>query len=52
MEILVYFADIWSTLRTFSLFNGHFIYFVVFGVYFFRFGMLYQEKPGNPAGES
>jgi hypothetical protein len=29
---------------------GHFVYFVAIGnlVYFSRFGMLYQEKSGNP----
>jgi hypothetical protein len=33
--------------RTYYL-NGHLVYFVVILVYFSRFGMLYQEKSGNP----
>jgi hypothetical protein len=39
---LVYFTDIWYTLRTFGIFH-------IYLVYFPRFGMLiYQEKSGNP----
>jgi hypothetical protein len=33
----------------FRIFYGHLLYFVVILVYFPRFGMLYQEKSGNPA---
>jgi hypothetical protein len=40
-QILVYFTDIWKILWTFGIFVGH------FGI-FSRFGMLYQEKSGNP----
>jgi hypothetical protein len=34
---------IWSILPPFDKFYGHLVYFS-------RFGMLYQEKAGNPAG--
>jgi hypothetical protein len=39
--MLVYFTDTWTILRSFDKFYGHL-------VYFFRFGVLYQEKSGNP----
>jgi hypothetical protein len=35
----------WSTFRQFGIFDGHLVYIVV---YFPCFGMLYQEKSGNP----
>jgi hypothetical protein len=58
-KILVHFTDIWSILRTFGLFYGHLVYFTdiwyilwllwSFGTYIFsRFGMLHQERSGNP----
>jgi hypothetical protein len=53
--MLVYFMDIWSILRPFYIFYAHLIYFmpivIFYGnlVYFPRFGILYQEKSGNPA---
>jgi hypothetical protein len=30
-------------------FYGHLVYFVAIWYIFYRFGMLYQEKSGNPA---
>jgi hypothetical protein len=39
---LVYFTAIGNILRPFGLFCGHLVYFP-------RFGMLYDEKSGNPA---
>jgi hypothetical protein len=34
----------------FEIFNGHLVYFVAILAYFHpSFGMLYQEKSGNPA---
>jgi hypothetical protein len=39
---LVYFTAILYILGPFVIFRGH------FGI-FFRFGMLYQQKSGNPA---
>jgi hypothetical protein len=38
---LVYFMPILYVLWTFGVFYGYFVYFS-------RFGMLYQEKAGNP----
>jgi hypothetical protein len=38
---LAHFTGIWYMLWPFGIFYGYF-------VYFFRFGMLYQEKSGNP----
>jgi hypothetical protein len=32
-----------------GIFYGHLIYFVIIWYIFFHFGMLYQEKSGNPA---
>jgi hypothetical protein len=40
---------IWSILRPFGIFCGHLVYFIVIWYIFPRFGMLYQEKSGNPA---
>jgi hypothetical protein len=61
-KMLVYFIAFWSNLRPFGIIFAHLVYFVAiwyvllpFGgifygylVYFSRFGMLYQEKSGNP----
>jgi hypothetical protein len=47
----------WCILRTLDIFYGHWYCLWAFGivcgnlVYFFRFGMLYQEKSGSPADE-
>jgi hypothetical protein len=41
-EHLVYFTAIGNILWPFDLFGGHLVYFP-------RFGILYQEKSGNPA---
>jgi hypothetical protein len=40
---------IWYILLPFHMFYGHLEYFVVILVYFSIFGLLYQEKSGNPA---
>jgi hypothetical protein len=49
-KILVYFMTIWSILRPLEMFYGHLLYFVV--IYISpRFGILYQEKSGNPGVE-
>jgi hypothetical protein len=42
------FMDVSSILLPFGIFCGHLVYFVVILVYFSHFGMLYQEKSGNP----
>jgi hypothetical protein len=43
------FMVIWSILLPFRILYDHLVYFVVIWVHFSRFGMLYQEKSGNPA---
>jgi hypothetical protein len=43
------FMSIWSILRPFGICCLHLVYFMDFGYIFPRFGMLYQEKSGNPA---
>jgi hypothetical protein len=47
-KMLVYFMPIWSVLRPFSISCGHFGLFYGHLVHLSRFGMLYQEKSGNP----
>jgi hypothetical protein len=39
--ILVYFSAIWYILWPFGIFYGYLVYFL-------RFGLLHQEKSGNP----
>jgi hypothetical protein len=39
---------IWSILRPLEIFYGHLVYFVVTCYIFPRFGILDQEKSGNP----
>jgi hypothetical protein len=51
-KILVYFMTVWSILRPLQIFYGHLVYFVVFWYIFPRFGILDQEKSGNPASSS
>jgi hypothetical protein len=46
--MLVNFRAIWSILLPFGIFYSHLVHFVVFLVYFPRFGMLCQDKSGNP----
>jgi hypothetical protein len=41
-KLLVYFMAIWPILRPFDTFNGYLVYV------YYNFGMLYQEKSGNP----
>jgi hypothetical protein len=50
-KMLVHFMSIWSILRPLEIFNGRLVYFVVSWNIFPRFGMLYQEKSGNPGPE-
>jgi hypothetical protein len=40
---------IWSILQPLEVFYGHLVYFVVFWYIFPGFGILHQEKSGNPA---
>jgi hypothetical protein len=48
-KILVYFMTIRSILRPLKIFYEHLVYFVVIWYIFPRFGILDQEKSGNPA---
>jgi hypothetical protein len=48
-KILVYFISIRSILWLLEIFYGHLVYFVVIWNMFPRFGILDQEKSGNPA---
>jgi hypothetical protein len=43
---------IWSILRPLETFYGHLVYFVVIWYIFPRFGILDQEKSGNPVQDS
>jgi hypothetical protein len=48
-KILLYFMTIWPILRPLEIVYGHLIYFVALWYIFPRFGILAQEKSGNPA---
>jgi hypothetical protein len=52
MENLVYFMAIGSILRPLGIICGHMVYFMVIWYSFPRFGMLHQEKSGNPCFEA
>jgi hypothetical protein len=47
-KISLYFLTIWSILWLLEIFYGHLVYFVVIWYIFPRFGILEQEKSGNP----
>jgi hypothetical protein len=42
------FLDICAILRQFDICYGHMVYFVAIWYIFPRFGILYQDKSGNP----
>jgi hypothetical protein len=42
---------IWSILLLLEMVYGHLVYFVVIWYIFSRFGILYQEKSGNPESQ-
>jgi hypothetical protein len=48
MENLSIFYDYLDFFRDIKIFNGHLVYFVVIWYIFPRFGILDQEKSGNP----
>jgi hypothetical protein len=39
---------IWNILRSFGIFNDHLVHYVFFWCIFSGFGIMYQEKSGNP----
>jgi hypothetical protein len=51
-NMLVYFMAIWAILLSFGIFCGHLVYLMVTWYSFSCFGILYQEKSGNPARDS
>jgi hypothetical protein len=48
----VYLATIWSIWRLFGTFYGHLVHYMVIRYIFPRFGMLCQDKSGNPARQA
>jgi hypothetical protein len=40
---------IWNILRTFRIFNDNLVHIVLIWYIFSSFGVMYQEKSGNPA---
>jgi hypothetical protein len=46
--LLVCFMAIWSILQPFGIFCGNLEHFMIIWYIFPRFGMLHQEKSGNP----
>jgi hypothetical protein len=45
---LVYFTAVWSTLRIFGILFGDLVHFVFIWYIFSSFGIMQQEKSGNP----
>jgi hypothetical protein len=48
LENVIYFIAIWNSLWTFRIFYDHFVHFVFIWYTFSGFGIMYQEKSGNP----
>jgi hypothetical protein len=48
-KMMVYFMGTWSISPSFVIFYGHLESCVVIWYIFSRFGILYQDKSGNPA---
>jgi hypothetical protein len=46
--VYMYYMAIWSILQLFDIFCGYLLYFVAICYIFPRFGILRQEKSGNP----
>jgi hypothetical protein len=47
-KMLVYLLAIWSILRPFGIFCDHLVHFAFIWYIFSAFGIMYQEKSGNP----
>jgi hypothetical protein len=47
-KMLIYFMAIWNILRPFGTFCDHLVHFVLLWYIFSGFGILYQQKSGNP----
>jgi hypothetical protein len=50
-DVAIFYSN-WSILRQFGTFFGHLVYFMIIWYFPPRFGMLYQEKSGNPVSEA
>jgi hypothetical protein len=46
--MLIYFMAIWNILQTFGIFNDHLVHFVCIGYISSDFGLMSNEKSGNP----
>jgi hypothetical protein len=47
-KILIYFTAVWNILQTFEIFYDHLVEFVFVWHIFSGFGIMHQEKSGNP----
>jgi hypothetical protein len=48
-KMLIYFMTIWNIWLTFWIFNENLVHLVFIGYIFSGFGIMLQEKSGNPA---
>jgi hypothetical protein len=51
-KMLMYFMDIWNISRTFGIFYDRLVHFVFILVHISGFGIVHQEKSGNPGCDS
>jgi hypothetical protein len=51
LEMLMYFMAIGNTLQTFVIFYDSLVHFVFFCYIFSGFGIMYEDKSGNPGGQ-
>jgi hypothetical protein len=51
LENVDIFWDIWNILETFVIFYDHLVHFVFIWYIFPGFGIMYQEKSGNPVSD-
>jgi hypothetical protein len=47
-KMYIYFMAIWKILRTLGIFYDYLVHFVFIWCIFSGFGIMYQEKSGNP----
>jgi hypothetical protein len=47
-KMCIYFMDIWNILWRFEIFYDHLVHFVLIWYIFSGFGIIYQDKFGNP----
>jgi hypothetical protein len=47
-KMFIYFMAIWNILRTLWIFYDHLVHWVFIWCTFSGFGIMYQEKSGNP----